>query len=62
MIGKRIYEARKAAGMRQADLAEAAGTTQGYVSDIEQSKRGMTVGMLQRLAAALGIPPADLLK
>ena len=61
MLGTRIREARKAAGMTQAVLAAEAQTTQDYISDLERGKSDPTVSMLRRIAIALSVNPADLL-
>jgi ribosome-binding protein aMBF1 (putative translation factor) len=42
--------------MTQAMLAQAMETTQGYLSDIESSKRKGTVDFYKRAARALGVP------
>lgn len=62
MIGERFREARKKAGMTQADLAEEAGTTQDYISDLERGKSDPTISMLRRIAHAMMVNPADLLE
>jgi len=55
-IGLQIYEARKAAGLTQAELAERVGTTQSIISDLEDAEyQGHSMSMLRRVAAALGL-------
>lgn len=66
-IGSQIYQARKAAGLTQAELAERVGTTQSIISDLEDAEyQGHSMAMLRRIAAALDltvqvsfIPSAD---
>jgi ribosome-binding protein aMBF1 (putative translation factor) len=49
-----IYEARTAAGLTQAQLAEAIGTTQSVIARLESADyQGHTFNMLQRIAGAL---------
>ena len=55
-IGSQIYQARKAAGLTQAELAERVGTTQSIISDLEDAEyQGHSMSMLRRIAAALGL-------
>lgn len=55
-IGSQIYQARKAAGLTQAELAERVGTTQSIISDLEDAEyQGHSMSMLRRVAAALGL-------
>lgn len=60
-LADKVAEFRKAAGMSQAELAEKVGVTQGFISHIEANTRKPTLGLLQRLADALGVAPQDLL-
>lgn len=58
-----LKRARKARGLTLDRLAEALDTSKGYLSDMESGKRPMPPGpMLERLAAALQIPAAELLR
>ncbi|MBI2478729.1 MAG: helix-turn-helix transcriptional regulator [Planctomycetia bacterium] len=53
-VAQSIYEARKAAGMTQRELADLIGTTQSVVSQLENSDyEGHSLSMLRRIAAAL---------
>lgn len=55
-VGQQIYEARKAAGLTQAQLAERVGTTQSVISDLEDAEyEGHSMPMLRRIAAALNL-------
>lgn len=55
-IGQQIYDARKAAGLTQTELAERIGTTQSVVSDLEDAEyQGHSMPMLRRVAAALDL-------
>ena len=46
--------------MTSKQLADAAGITQGYLSQIETGKRDGTIGTMKRIAEALGISIDDL--
>lgn len=62
-FGANLRAARKANGWTLERLAEAADTSKGYVSDLEKGNRPIPPGaMLERLANALGLQVADLLK
>lgn len=54
-IGSQIYQARKAAGLTQVELAERVGTTPSFISDLEDAEdQRYSIAMLRRIAAALG--------
>jgi ribosome-binding protein aMBF1 (putative translation factor) len=54
-VAEMLYAARTAAGMTQKQLAEAAGTTQQVISQLEDADyQGHSLSMLRRIAAALG--------
>lgn len=53
-VAEMLFAARKAAGMTQAELAAAAGTTQQVISQLENADyRGHSLTMLKRLAKAM---------
>jgi transcriptional regulator with XRE-family HTH domain len=60
LVGTRLRERRLAAGLKQADLAAAAGVSASYLNLIEHNRRNVTPPVLARLAAALGVDPAVL--
>jgi transcriptional regulator with XRE-family HTH domain len=60
-IGKRIRVWRVLNDQTQDDLARAAGVTRYFVSAIERGAQGLDAVRLRRLAAAMGMPLADLL-
>jgi transcriptional regulator with XRE-family HTH domain len=60
-IGMRLKKARKKKDMSQTALAMAAGISREYVRKLEAGRSDPTVGMLQRLAKALGVPVTALL-
>lgn len=61
VFGRNLKSARKAAGLTQEQLADAADTSKGYISDLEGGKRPIPPGaMLQRLTTALSVSVGDL--
>ena len=55
LTGSRLRERRLALGLKQADLARAAGVSASYLNLIEHNRRRIGGEMLARLAQALGI-------
>ncbi len=54
-VAEMILEAREAAGLTQAGLAERVGTTQSVISRLEDADyEGRSLTMLERVARALG--------
>lgn len=56
-----LHRERCTRQMTLAELAALAGTTASYISKLEHSKREPGLDIIERLAAALGISPLDLL-
>ncbi len=54
-MGRRVRHLRKAAGLTLDDLSAAVGTAPSQLSLIENGKREPKLGLLQQLAAALGV-------
>lgn len=53
-VAEMLYAARTAAGLTQAQLATAAGTTQQVISQLEDADyQGHSLSLLRRIAAAL---------
>ncbi|WP_321489065.1 helix-turn-helix transcriptional regulator [uncultured Hyphomonas sp.] len=52
---------RQIQSLSQEDLADLAGIDRTYVSSLERSQYSATIDVLERLALALGVKPADLL-
>jgi transcriptional regulator with XRE-family HTH domain len=57
----RLKELRERAGLTQAELAAAVGTSQGNLSDWESGRREPNLSSLRALAAALKVKPARLI-
>ncbi|MFN3647099.1 MAG: helix-turn-helix domain-containing protein [Gemmobacter sp.] len=55
LTGTRIRERRAQAGLRQTDLARAAGVSASYLNLIEHNRRKVAGEVLVRIAAALGV-------
>jgi transcriptional regulator with XRE-family HTH domain len=60
LTGTRLRERRLAAGLRQADVAAAAGISASYLNLIEHNRRKVTPEVANRLAEALGLDRAAL--
>ncbi len=55
-LATKVYEARKAAGLTQKQLADLAGTQQSVISRIEDADyEGRSLNLLSRIAKALGL-------
>jgi len=52
--GDRIREVRESLRMTQDDLAEKSGLSKGFISDVENDKRGISSENLLRIANAVG--------
>jgi transcriptional regulator with XRE-family HTH domain len=61
-LGMALKRLREAKGLSQDALAKKARITREYVNKLEAGKYDPTVGVLKRLAKALGVPPAELLE
>ncbi|TMK76291.1 MAG: helix-turn-helix transcriptional regulator [Actinobacteria bacterium] len=55
-IAQTLIDARKAAGLSQATLAERMSTTQPAISKVESGRAVPTLGFLERFAKAIGAP------
>jgi transcriptional regulator with XRE-family HTH domain len=61
VVAENVRRLRQAAGLSQEKLAFEAGVDRTYVSQVERRLRNMTIGVLARLAKALGTTPDRLL-
>ena len=57
-----LKQVREAKGLSQEALARKAKITREYVNKLEAGRYDPTVGVLKRLARALGVPVTELLK
>ncbi|WP_017905214.1 helix-turn-helix transcriptional regulator [Pseudomonas asplenii] len=60
-FAQKLKQARRAAGLTQADVMSRSGVQRTTLSDIEQGKHNVTIDMMDRLANAVGYPLAELL-
>jgi transcriptional regulator with XRE-family HTH domain len=61
-IGRTLKRLRTARGLSRYALAKHANISRVYVAKLEAGQSDPTIGMLQRLAQALGVPVAALLE
>lgn len=54
-VGRKVKARRTSMGLTQAQLSEASGVAQGYLSQIESGARSPSLGALRKLRQALGI-------
>lgn len=54
-LGEAVRQARKAQGLRQADLALVAGTGRRFIGDLEKGKPTAQLGQVLRVIEALGL-------
>jgi transcriptional regulator with XRE-family HTH domain len=60
-LGNRLREARERLRLSTRDVAARAGVSAGFISQLENGKCGVSVGVLKRISAAVSISVADLL-
>ncbi len=61
VVGRRLAAARGKRGMTQGEVAAAAGIHRPTYTLLEAGRQRMTVDLLIRLCAALGIDPAEVI-
>jgi len=60
-LGKNLRAARKKLDLSQSEVSQRSGVEQGEVSRIERGIRDPQVSTLEKLAAAVEVPPGRLL-
>ena len=60
-MGRTLKRLRKAKRLSQYGLAKEADVSREYIRNLEAGESDPTVGMLQRLAKALGVPLSTML-
>ena len=60
-IGMKIRNARKDAGLTQAELAKKTSLSQSYIGDIEKDRYNPSVATLRAIADATGVPVESIL-
>ena len=58
----KIKEARKAAGMKQRELAKALGVSVAYISKIERGETPVNLQNLEKISEALEVPIQELVQ
>jgi transcriptional regulator with XRE-family HTH domain len=61
-FGKKVREERLKLGLSQEELAEKAGVHRTYIGMIERAEKNITLENIEKIAKALGIPIAALVK
>jgi transcriptional regulator with XRE-family HTH domain len=61
-LAMRLKRLREAKGLSQTALAEKAGISRGYLARLEAAKQDPTLSVIERLAKALRVPLAELVK
>jgi transcriptional regulator with XRE-family HTH domain len=61
-FGERLRELRKDRGWRQLDLAEQAGISENYVSELELGQKEVCLRTIDVLSRALGVGLGDIMK
>ncbi|MBO4225339.1 helix-turn-helix domain-containing protein [Bradyrhizobium neotropicale] len=61
-VGLNIQELRRAKKMSQEELADRSKVHQTYLSGVETGKRNPSLLVLERIAAALGVDPEELVR
>jgi transcriptional regulator with XRE-family HTH domain len=61
-IGVKLRSLRKGKGLSRYALAKTARVSREYITKLEEGRSDPTIGMLQRLATALGVPVTALLE
>lgn len=59
-LGERVQQFRSLRRMSLKELGEATGTTAGFLSQLERGLTNASIGVLRRIATALGMTLADL--
>jgi len=62
ILAKRVRRLREAKSMTQEDLADRAELSARYVGQVERVQTVASIDVLERLARALGVEPAELIR
>ena len=62
VFARNVRARRTAMGLSQEELAESAGVHRTYVGMIERGEKNVTIYNIERIASALKVEPAALLK
>ena len=62
MLGRSLREARKRAGLSQAEVARRAKTDRSYLSDLERDRQSPSVHLFIRICRAMGTSAASVIR
>jgi transcriptional regulator with XRE-family HTH domain len=62
IFAQRLRQLRKSKGLSQEELADQAGLHRTYVGSVERSERNVSIDNMERLAKALEVDLAELLR
>jgi transcriptional regulator with XRE-family HTH domain len=62
VVAKNLRKLRQNQGLSQEDLAHRADITANYVSSLEREEYAASVDVIERIAAALQVEPAELFR
>lgn len=62
ILSKNMKKYRAISNVSQEELAYRCGLHRTYISDVERCNRNISIDNIEKIATALGISPADLLK
>jgi transcriptional regulator with XRE-family HTH domain len=62
VVGKRVKALREMRVMERSELAEKSGVSYSTLYHIESDRRTVRAQTVKRLAAALGVPPEELIR
>lgn len=59
-FGRRVRARRKKLGLLVKDLADKAGLSASYLSEVERGRRDVSLETIEKLCAALGMKPGEM--
>lgn len=62
MLGRWLREARRTAGMAQAEVARRSGVDRSYISDLERDLQTPSIHVLLRICRAMNVSAADIIR